>query len=68
MMAVASIQIMAASLFCILYFRCNLWAPAAYKYHTEVRCGHDLRFIKDVIMSLELNHPKQLEVREYNIH
>ena len=62
MMAVASFQIMSASLFFILYYRASLWAPQAYKYHNEVRCGHDLYAFKDMLQKLDENHPSQLEV------
>ena len=56
MMAVASFQIMSASLFFILYYRASLWAPQAYKYHNEVRCGHDLYAFKDMLQKLDENH------------
>ena len=65
MMAVASFQIMSASLFFILYYRASLWAPQAYKYHNEVRCGHDLYAFKDMLQKLDENHPSQLEVSSW---
>ena len=67
MMAVASFQIMSASLFFILYYRASLWAPQAYKYHNEVRCGHDLYAFKDMLQKLDENHPSQLEVSSWPI-
>ena len=55
-------SLISASLFFILYYRASLWAPQAYKYHNEVRCGHDLYAFKDMLQKLDENHPSQLEV------
>ena len=62
MMAVASFQIMSAALFFILFHRVSLWAQQAYRYHNEVRCGHALTAMGDVVATMNDDHPEFMEV------
>ena len=62
MMAIASFQIMSAALFFILFYRASLWAPHAFRYHNEVRCGYDLLHFRDVVSSMDDDHPDSMEV------
>ena len=61
-MAVASFQIMSAALFFILFYRASLWAPHAFRYHNEVRCGYDLLNFRDMLNSMDDDHPNLMEV------
>ena len=61
-MAIASFQIMSAALFFILFYRASLWAPHAFRYHNEVRCGYDLLHFRDVVSSMDDDHPDSMEV------